>query len=158
MIRFSEYVSLGHPDKVADYISQYLLDRYIERDPDTRYAVEVQIKGWHVSLGGEVTSRHKMTVDEIRSHVRAAVNNIGYTRAYMDKWGEDNTICGDLLDIDLYIGQQSPDIAQGLSSGWGAEMCIRDRSCAMTCSTAASEGWTSKRRSSWTTTGLSRSL
>lgn len=119
MIRFSEYVSLGHPDKVADYISQYLLDRYIERDPNTRYAVEVQIKGWHVSLGGEVTSRHKMTVDEIRSHVRAAVNNIGYTRAYMDKWGEDNTICGDLLDIDLYIGQQSPDIAQGLSSGWG---------------------------------------
>lgn len=118
MIRFSEYVSLAHPDKVADYISQYLLDRYIELDPDTRYAVEVQIKGWHVSLGGEVTSRHRMTAEEIRTHVRAAVNGIGYTRAYMDKWGADNTICGDLLDIDLYIGQQSPDIAQGLS-GWG---------------------------------------
>lgn len=35
MIKFSEYVSLGHPDKIADYISQYLLDRYIEQDPDT---------------------------------------------------------------------------------------------------------------------------
>ena len=52
MIRVSEYVSLGHPDKIADYISQWLLDRYIEHDPDTRYAVEVQIKGWHVTLGG----------------------------------------------------------------------------------------------------------
>lgn len=55
MIRFSEYVSLGHPDKIADYISQYLLDRYIEQDPATRYAVEVQIKGSSVTLGGEQT-------------------------------------------------------------------------------------------------------
>lgn len=53
MIKFSEFVSLGHPDKIADYISQYLLDRYIEQDPDTRYAVEVQIKGYQVTLGGE---------------------------------------------------------------------------------------------------------
>lgn len=52
MIRFSEYVSIGHPDKIADYISQYLLDRYIEHDPQTRYAVEVQIKDWQVTLGG----------------------------------------------------------------------------------------------------------
>lgn len=118
MIKFSEYVSLGHPDKVADYISQYLLDRYIERDPDTKYAVEVQIKGWHVAIGGEVSSKYKMTADEIRQHVCAAVNEIGYTREYMEKWGIDNTICGDLLDIDVYISQQSPDIAQGLS-GWG---------------------------------------
>lgn len=118
MIKFSEYVSLGHPDKMADYISQYLLDRYIEQDSNTRYAVEVQIKGWHVTLGGEVTSKYKMTADEIRSHVRAAVNEIGYTRKYMDQWGSYNTICGDLLDIDIYISQQSTDIAQGLS-GWG---------------------------------------
>ena len=38
MIKFSEYVSIGHPDKIADYISQYMLDRYIEQDPQTRYA------------------------------------------------------------------------------------------------------------------------
>ena len=102
MIRVSEYVSLGHPDKIADYISQWLLDRYIEKDPDTRYAVEVQIKGWHVTLGGEVSSKYEMTAEEIRSHVRDAVNDIGYTREYMEKWGSENTICGDLLDIHIH--------------------------------------------------------
>lgn len=118
MIKFSEYVSLGHPDKVADYISQYLLDRYIEQDPDTRYAVEVQIKGYQVTLGGEISSKHSFTPQEITSHVRAAVNEIGYTREYMKLWGADNAICGDTLDVSLFISQQSPDIAQGLT-GWG---------------------------------------
>ena len=118
MIRFSEYVSLGHPDKIADYISQWLLDRYIERDPHTRYAVEVQIKDFKVTLGGEVSSTAKFTNEEIASFVREAVNDIGYTREYMEKWGAENTICGDLLDVSILIRQQSPDIAQGLS-GWG---------------------------------------
>lgn len=118
MIKFSEYVSLGHPDKMADYISQYLLDRYIEKDPDTRYAVEVQIKGFKVTLGGEVSSKHHFTDNEIARYVRDAVNDIGYTREYMDRWGSENTVCGDLLDVTVAITQQSPDIAQGLS-GWG---------------------------------------
>lgn len=118
MIRFSEYVSLGHPDKVADYISQYLLDRYIEHDPQTRYAVEVQIKGYQVTLGGEVSSKHRFSAQEIAGFVRSAVNEIGYTREYQQRWGAENTICGDLLDVSAYISQQSPDIAQGLS-GWG---------------------------------------
>ena len=57
MLHISEYVSPGHPDKIADYISSYLLDRYIERDPATRYAVEVQIKNSRVTLGGEISSK-----------------------------------------------------------------------------------------------------
>lgn len=118
MIRFSEYVSLGHPDKVADYISQYLLDRYIEHDPRTRYAVEVQIKGYHVTLGGEVSSKHRFSAQEIAGFVREAVNEIGYTREYQQRWGAENTICGDVLDVTTYISQQSHDIAQGLD-GWG---------------------------------------
>jgi S-adenosylmethionine synthetase len=118
MIRFSEYVSLGHPDKVADYISQYLLDRYIEQDPETRYAVEVQIKDRQVTLGGEVSSTCKFSTEQISSYVRDAVNDIGYTKEYMKKWGADNTICGDMLDVDVHIHQQSDDIAQGLC-GWG---------------------------------------
>lgn len=118
MIKFSEYVSLGHPDKIADYISQYLLDRYIEQDPDTRYAVEVQIKDYQVTLGGEVSSKCQFSPSEIRQHVRAAVNGIGYTREYQEKWGAENTICGDLLEVTSLISQQSPDIAQGLT-GWG---------------------------------------
>lgn len=118
MIKFSEYVSLGHPDKIADYISSYLLDRYIERDPATRYAVEVQIKSWRVTLGGEVSSKCSFTPDEIAAHVRAAVNEIGYTREYLGVWGHENAICGDLLEVESLISQQSPDIARGLK-GWG---------------------------------------
>lgn len=136
MIRFSEYVSLGHPDKVADYISQYLLDRYIEHDPQTRYAVEVQIKGYQVTLGGEVSSKHRFSAQDIAGFVRAAVNEIGYTREYQQRWGAENTICGDLLNVSVYISQQSPDIAQGLD-GWGDQgiffgYCAFDRStCGM---------------------------
>lgn len=118
MIKFSEYVSLGHPDKVADYISQYLLDRYIEQDPDTRYAVEVQIKGNNVTLGGEVSSKCHFTPKEIQDFVRVAVAEIGYTKEYAEKWGFDNAICSDFLEVYIFISQQSPDIAQGLS-GWG---------------------------------------
>ena len=136
MIRFSEYVSLGHPDKVADYISQYLLDRYIEHDPQTRYAVEVQIKGHQVTLGGEVSSKHHFSSQDIAGFVRAAVNEIGYTREYQQRWVAENTICGDLLNVSVYISQQSPDIAQGLD-GWGDQgiffgYCAFDRStCGM---------------------------
>lgn len=118
MIHFSEYVSLGHPDKIADYISEYLLDRYIEQDPDTRYAVEVQIKDYNVTLAGEVSSKACFSQDEIASFVRAAVNEIGYTKAYGDRWGHGNCIYGDALEVTSYIGQQSPQIAQGLH-GWG---------------------------------------
>lgn len=118
MISFSEYVSLGHPDKVADYISQYLLDRYIEHDPQTRYAVEVQIKDHAVTLGGEVSSRAFFTEGEIAKHVRDAVNEVGYNGVYASQWGHENTICGDILKVTSLIGQQSADIAQGLS-GWG---------------------------------------
>ena len=136
MIRFSEYVSLGHPDKVADYISQYLLDRYIEHDPQTRYAVEVQIKGHQVTLGGEVSSKHHFSSQDIAGFVRDAVNEIGYTREYQQRWGAENTICGDMLNVSTLISQQSPDIAQGLD-GWGDQgiffgYCVFDRStCGM---------------------------
>ena len=118
MIKFSEYVSLGHPDKIADYISEYLLDRYIQQDPDTRYAVEVQIKDYNVTLAGEVSSKACFSQDEIASFVRAAVNEIGYTKAYADRWGHGNCIYGDALEVTSYIGQQSSQIAQGLR-GWG---------------------------------------
>lgn len=117
-MKIAEYVSIGHPDKIADYISQYILDRYIEKDPDVKYAVEVQIKNFNVSLGGEVSSKYKFSSYQLVQFVREAVNEIGYTREYMDKWGSENAICGDLLNVVVWINQQSPDIAQGLT-GWG---------------------------------------
>lgn len=118
MIRFSEFVSLGHPDKIADYISEYILDRYMEKDPYTRYAVEVQIKNYYVTLGGEVSSKHYFSPLEISRFTREAVDEIGYTKEYQDKWGAKNTICGDDLIVASHISQQSPDITRGLK-GWG---------------------------------------
>ncbi len=118
MKRFAEYVSPGHPDKVADYISEYLLDRYIEKDAETRYAVEVQIKGRHVTLAGEVSSKASFSEQRIATFVREAVKEIGYTSDYMLRWGGANTICGDILYVTQHIGRQSEDIARGLK-GWG---------------------------------------
>ena len=120
MHQTSEWVSLGHPDKVADYISSYLLDRYLERDPKTRFAVEVQIKGPWVTLGGEVTSTVNFTDEEIAGFVREAVREIGYTTAYQKLWGTANTISSDDLIVTSHITTQSPDIAQGVDAdGWG---------------------------------------
>lgn len=120
MLKTSEWVSLGHPDKVADYISCYILDRFLEKDPAVRYALEVQIKDEYVSLGGEITSSTKFSETEIAKFVRDAVDEIGYTREYQKRWGKENTICGDDLIVTQNIGCQSPDIAQGVDAGgWG---------------------------------------
>ena len=73
MRKTSEWVSLGHPDKMADYISSFILDRYLERDPLTRYALEVQIKDNFVTLGGEITSQANFTDDELALFVKIAV-------------------------------------------------------------------------------------
>ncbi len=68
--------------------------------------------------------------------VRDAVNEIGYTREYQQRWGAENAICGDMLNVSTLISQQSPDIAQGLD-GWGDQgiffgYCAFDRStCGM---------------------------
>ena len=118
-MNISEYVSLGHPDKIADYISEYILDKFIEKDPNTKYAVEVQIKDNFVTLGGEIKSNYYFSEDDIEQFVKDAVNEIGYTKDYQSMWGKENTICGDDLIITQHIGIQSPEIAIGLSSGWG---------------------------------------
>ena len=114
----SEWVSIGHPDKVADYISEYILDRLIEQDPQTRYALEVQIKDNDVTLGGEISTNAKHV--DYGSWVKEAIEEIGYTDAYQKKFGRENTICGDDIFLSVHINRQSPDIAQGVNaSGWG---------------------------------------
>ncbi|MFQ6696032.1 MAG: S-adenosylmethionine synthetase N-terminal domain-containing protein [Alphaproteobacteria bacterium] len=60
MQRTAEAVSLGHPDKTADYISSFVLDKIIEQDPNVRYAVEVMIKDNTVVLGGEISSSARL--------------------------------------------------------------------------------------------------
>ena len=120
MLRTSEWVSPGHPDKIADYISSYLLDRHIEKDPKTRFAVEAMVKDNIVTLGGEVSSEAEFSDDELTLFVRTAVNEIGYTRGYQEKWGRENTICGDEMEVYPLIGRQSDDIGAGVErDAWG---------------------------------------
>lgn len=119
MKRISEYVTTGHPDKTADFISEYLLDRYLEQDPKTRYAVEVQVKDQHVTLAGEVTSTASFSLEDFEQIVREAVIAIGYTPAYAQMWA-GQCINPDALDVRVLISEQSPDIAKGVNnSGWG---------------------------------------
>lgn len=100
MLKTSEWVSLGHPDKMADYISQCLLDRYIDIDPGTRFAVEVMVKGNKVFLGGEVTSEAHLGKERIAEIVRKAVEQVGYSAEYADEWGRGNCPCADSIEVD----------------------------------------------------------
>lgn len=120
-MRTSEYVSAGHPDKIADFISEFILDKYLEKDPNVKYAVEVQIKDRYVTLAGEITSSFKPSRRTITRWVRAAIDDLGYTKEYKKRWGKENTICGDDVKVTCHISRQSPDIAQGVEekNGWG---------------------------------------
>jgi len=117
MQRTAEAVSLGHPDKTADYISSYILDRLIEQDPHTRYAVEVMIKDNTVVLGGEITTN--ATLSALPQYVKQALAEIGYDERYSAIWGRYAINLTKLNIINL-IGVQSADIAQGVNhDGWG---------------------------------------
>ena len=117
MQRTAEAVSLGHPDKIADYISSYILDRLIEQDPHTRYAVEVMIKDNTVVLGGEVTT--SAPLGDLTDHVKSALSEIGYDERYATIWGE-YAIDPDKVKVINMIGVQSSDIAKGVNQdGWG---------------------------------------
>lgn len=116
----SEFVSPGHPDKIADGISAYLLDRYLEKDPGVRFAVETLVKGRSCVLAGELTSAVEFRRDEIARFVKEAYSEIGYTDEYAHRWGHDNVCGASALTITQLIDRQSPDIARGVDNGgWG---------------------------------------
>lgn len=100
----SESVTEGHPDKMADQISDAVLDAIIVNDPDCRVAVETLLKTGIVIVAGEVTTNTYVNIQKI---VRNTVKDIGYTNA---EYGFDYHTCGILTSI----GSQSPDIAQGV--------------------------------------------
>ena len=117
--KFSEYVSPGHPDKCADYISEYILDRYLEKDPNVRYAVEVMIKGNMVHLAGEVTAREFFGYVQMKQFVKEALREIGYTEEYYKAWG-GKVINPEDIELQVDITAQSPEIGQGVNNnGWG---------------------------------------
>jgi S-adenosylmethionine synthetase len=104
----SESVTEGHPDKIADQISDAVLDAVIRDDPNGRVACETLITTGLVVVAGEITTE---TYVPIRDIVRATISQIGYTRA---KYGFDAETCGVMVAID----GQSPDIAQGVDESY----------------------------------------
>ena len=106
----SESVTEGHPDKMADQISDAILDSIIAEDPNCRVAVETLLKTGIVMVAGEITTNTYVEIPEI---VRETIKNIGYTRA---KYGFDYETCG----VVTSIGRQSPNIAQGVNKSYEA--------------------------------------
>jgi S-adenosylmethionine synthetase len=104
----SESVTEGHPDKMADQISDRVLDAILEQDPAARVACETLLTTGLVVVAGEITTDAYV---EIPALVRDVVTGIGYTSSDM---GFDGTTCG----VSVSIGAQSPDIAQGVDAAY----------------------------------------
>jgi len=107
----SESVTEGHPDKIADQISDSVLDAVLKDDPNGRVACETLITTGLVVVAGEITTD---TYVDIRSLVRERIAEIGYTRA---KYGFDYETCGVVVAID----EQSADIARGVDESFEAQ-------------------------------------
>jgi len=104
----SESVTEGHPDKIADQISDSVLDAVLRDDVNGRVACETLITTGLVVVAGEITTE---TYVDIARVARAKLTEIGYTHS---EWGFDATTCGVVVAID----EQSPDIAQGVDSSY----------------------------------------
>ena len=105
----SESVSMGHPDKMCDQISDAILDAMLAQDPRSRVACETLTTTGLVVVAGEVTSNAKV---EIGPLVRSVIQDIGYTDSSM---GFDAATCA----VMVCLGKQSPDISQGVTEGEG---------------------------------------
>ncbi|MEU8552143.1 methionine adenosyltransferase [Streptomyces roseoverticillatus] len=108
----SESVTEGHPDKIADQISDTILDALLREDPTSRVAVETLITTGLVHVAGEVTTK---AYAPIASLVRNKILEIGYDSS---KKGFDGASCG----VSVSIGAQSPDIAQGVDAAYEARV------------------------------------
>jgi len=108
----SESVSEGHPDKVADQISDAVLDALINQDPHSRVACETMVNTGMAVLSGEITSGARVDYTDV---VRDTIRDIGYTSA--DAMGFDADTCAVIVSLD----KQSQDIAQGVNEGQGLD-------------------------------------
>ncbi|MGM0560309.1 MAG: methionine adenosyltransferase [Pseudomonadota bacterium] len=107
----SESVGAGHPDKLADNISDAVLDEILKQDPAARVACETMVNTGLCILSGEITANATVDYTQI---ARDTILDIGYDRSEL---GYDGNTCGVLLSID----KQSPDIAQGVDEGTGLD-------------------------------------
>jgi S-adenosylmethionine synthetase len=100
----SESVTEGHPDKMADQISDALLDAFLAQDPASRVACETLVTTGLCIVAGEITTQAYVDIPAV---VRSTINKIGYDK---ESYGFDGNTCGVMVAID----EQSPDIAQGV--------------------------------------------
>jgi len=105
----SEAVSMGHPDKLADRISDSVLDALFEQDPYSRVACETMVTTGIAIIAGEITTKAHINYPDI---VREAITDVGYVD---DKWGLNADTCSVMVSLD----RQSPDIAQGVDKNEG---------------------------------------
>ncbi len=110
----AESVTEGHPDKIADQISDAILDAFLVQDPDSRVACETLVTIGQIIITGEVTTQGYVDIEQV---ARGVVREIGYTDP---SFGFDAESCGVLLSIH----QQSPDIAQGVDTGGAGDQGI----------------------------------
>jgi S-adenosylmethionine synthetase len=101
----SESVSEGHPDKVADFVADSILDAHLEQDPHAHVACEVLVKENHLILAGEITSQGLVDIEAV---ARRAVAEIGYTDT-------EEAFCADRLRIISLLSAQAPEIAAGVN-------------------------------------------
>ena len=113
----SESVSEGHPDKMADQISDAILDALLKEDPRSRVACETLIKTGMVLVAGEITTEAYVDIEDI---VRGVVNDIGYNNA-------DSGFDGHTCAVINAIGKQSPDISQGVDDSHDHEQGAGDQ-------------------------------
>lgn len=102
----AESVRAGHPDKFCDQVADAILDAHLRQDPNARVAVEVFATAGKIVVGGEITSKAKVSYDKI---VAGVINRIGYTMS---------DLCGDphgLLELEVCLHEQSPDISAAVS-------------------------------------------
>jgi len=105
MIKTAEFVSPRHPDKMCDIIADTLLDKYLENDPDSRVALEIMGGHEMINISGEVTSKYKMHPEIIANTIKEVT-------------GKNN------LTYELFITEQSPDIAKGVDIGGAGDQGI----------------------------------
>ena len=105
----SESVSEGHPDKVADQLSDAVLDAFLKDDPSARVACETLVKNDVVILAGEITSKNVVNYEKL---ARSVIHDIGYNDPAL---GFDAQSCS----VMTFISQQSPDISIGVTDGEG---------------------------------------
>lgn len=113
----SEAVSAGHPDKCADIVADSVVDFLLQKDPKSRIASEVFIAGKNLVIGGEVTTKADITLDDYKQIAKNALAQIGYNGK--NGFERSQTLHPDDLNIQVFINKQSPDINQGVDQSDG---------------------------------------